>query len=156
MAKLTDAHPARAGTAVLLDMDHTDPTYAFADLLAARYQRLVVLTPRVQLARAVPYTNAIGIYRRLAEADARILTTVRPVAFERGAVTCANVFTGKEERIEEVALFSYSTPRKADDGLYDELRTAGIDTRLVGDARSPRTLFSAVHEGNLLGRSLSG
>jgi hypothetical protein len=62
-------------------------------------------------------------------------------------VTYANVFSGKQSRIEGVALFTYSTPRQADDALFDELKQHGLDVRLIGDARSPRTIFSAVHEG---------
>jgi threonine dehydrogenase-like Zn-dependent dehydrogenase len=147
VVELTEDESRRSGTAVLFDMDHTDPTYAFAELLAQRYEKLVVMTPRVQLARAVPYTNAIGIYRRLYQADADIITTAQPLTFSGGVVTYANVFNGKQHRIEGVALFTYSTPRQADDALFDELKQHGLDVRLIGDARSPRTIFSAVHEG---------
>ncbi|MFO1350011.1 MAG: FAD-dependent oxidoreductase [Gammaproteobacteria bacterium] len=152
--ELVEDDRRRAGTAVLFDMDHSDATYAFADLLALRYQRLALLTPRVQLARAAPYTNAIGIYRRLYAADALSLTAVRPVRYDASGVTYANVFNGKEGVIDDVALFAYSTPRRARDTLYQPLVARGFDVRLIGDARSPRTLFSAVHEGFAAAHSL--
>ena len=147
VAELTSDTSPRAGTAVLFDMDHTDPTYAFAELLALRYEKVVLITPRVQLARAVPYTNAIGIYRRLLQADVEIITTAQLVDYMANAVTYMNVFTGKKTQIKNVALLTYSTPRQANNQLFQALAENGMDVRLIGDARSPRTLFSAVHEG---------
>ena len=145
--ELSEDDNPRKGVAVLFDMDHTDPTYAFADLLAMRYEKLVIMTPRVQLARAVPYTNAIGIYRRLYEVNAEIITAVQPIHYEAEVVTYANVFNGREGGIEDVTLFTYSTLRQANDDLYQELKDKNLDVRLIGDARSPRTIFSAIHEG---------
>ena len=55
---------------MLFDMDHSAATYAVADALAERYEKLVLLTPRTQIARNVNYCSAIGIHRRLYQADA--------------------------------------------------------------------------------------
>ncbi len=138
---------ARSGRAVLFDMDHSDPTYAFAHLLTQRFEGVTLLTPRVQIGRNVPYTNALGIYRRLLNAGVEIVTTALPVDHRDGRVTWRNAFTGKETVVDDVALFAYSTPRKANDALAAPLRAAGFEVRLIGDARAPRTLFSAIHEG---------
>src|SRR5690606_11981181 len=108
----------------LFDMDHTDPTYAFADLLTQRFAQVTVLTPRVQIARNVPYTNGLGIYRRLLRAGVEIVTTALPVDCRDGVVTWRNVFTGEERRVDDVALFAYSTPRRAVDALAAPLRAA--------------------------------
>jgi hypothetical protein len=132
---------------VLFDMDHTDPTYAFAELLTRRFEQVTILTPRVQLARNVPFTNALGIYRRLLNAGAEIITTAQPIGHRDGKVTWRNVFTGRESTIDGVALFAYATPRRADDALATPLADAGLTVKLIGDARAPRTLFSAIHEG---------
>jgi hypothetical protein len=45
-----------AGAAVLFDMDHSAATYAVADALANRYEKLVLLTPRTDIARQVKLT----------------------------------------------------------------------------------------------------
>lgn len=137
----------RPGRVVLFDMDHTDPTYAFAELLTRRFEQVTILTPRVQLARNVPFTNALGIYRRLLNAGAEIITTAQPIGHRDGKVTWRNVFTGRESTIDGVALFAYATPRRADDALATPLADAGLTVKLIGDARAPRTLFSAIHEG---------
>jgi hypothetical protein len=85
-------------TAVLFDMDHSAATYAVADALARDYRRLVLLTPRQQIARNVNYCSAIGIHRRLYEANAEIVLSAEPVSVRGGRLTWRNVFTGHRRR----------------------------------------------------------
>jgi hypothetical protein len=142
------------GTAVLFDMDHSAATYAVADALAQQHARLVLLTPRTQLARNVNYCSAIGVYRRLYEANVDIVTAAEPVKLREGVLTWRNVFTGRTEDIPGVGLFLWSTPRRVDDAIAAPLREAGIDTRLAGDCMAPRNLFCAIHEGEALAMAL--
>jgi dimethylglycine catabolism A len=134
-------------TAVLFDMDHSAATYAVADALADRYCKLVLLTPRMQIARNVNYCSTIGIHRRLYHADAEIIVAAEPVSLQDGVLTWRNVFTGRVRGIRNVGLFLWSTPRIANDALAQPLRQAGVDTRLVGDCVAPRNLLCAIHEG---------
>jgi len=136
-----------ATTAVLVDMDHSAATYAVADALAARYQRLVLLTPRTQIARNVNYCSAIGVNRRLYQAGAEIMVAVEPVAFANGVLTWRNVFSGRLGEVANVGLLLWATPRLANDALAAPLQQAGIDTHLVGDCLAPRNLICAIHEG---------
>jgi hypothetical protein len=142
---LTNARSA--GTAVLFDMDHSAATYAVADAVAERHRKLVLLTPRTQIARNVNYCSAIGIHRRLYQADAEIVTAAEPISFRNGVLTWRNVFSGRTRDIANVGLFLWSTPRIVDDALAEPLRRAGVDTRLVGDCVAPRNLLCAIHEG---------
>ena len=57
-------------------------------------RKLVLLTPRTQLARNVNYCSAIGVHRRLYEANAEIVMAAEPVALRDGVLTWRNVFTG--------------------------------------------------------------
>jgi hypothetical protein len=134
-------------TAVLFDMDHSAATYAVADALARDYRRLVLLTPRQQIARNVNYCSAIGIHRRLYEANAEIVLSAEPVSFRSGRLTWRNVFTGRTQDVDDVGVFVWSTPRVADDAVAKQLSEAGIDTRLIGDCMAPRNLLCAIHEG---------
>jgi hypothetical protein len=134
-------------TAVLFDMDHSAATYAVADALTDRYKKVVLLTPRTQIARDVNYCSAIGIYRRLYRADAEIIVAVEPVSLQDDVLAWRNAFTGRVREITNVGLFLWSTPRIANDTLAQPLRQAGIDTRLVGDCLAPRNLLCAIHEG---------
>jgi 2,4-dienoyl-CoA reductase-like NADH-dependent reductase (Old Yellow Enzyme family) len=141
-------------TAVLFDMDHGAATYAVADALAQRYRRLVLLTPRTQLARNVNYCSAIGVHRRLYEANAEIVMAVEPVRLHSRVLTCRNVFTGRTRDFDEVELFLWATPRVVDDAIAAPLRAAGVDTRLAGDCVAPRNLYCAIHEGEALALAL--
>jgi dimethylglycine catabolism A len=135
------------GTAVLFDMDHSAATYAVADALADRYRNLVLLTPRTSIARNVNYCSAIGIHRRLYQADTEIIIAAEPICFEGGVLTWRNVFTGRARDIPNVSLLLWSTPRIANDALAKPLQQAGTETRLVGDCVAPRNLLCAIHEG---------
>jgi hypothetical protein len=141
----------RPGTVVLFDQDHGAGVYALADWLAATYERLVLITPRTQLGRAVAYVNLIGVYRRLYKAHAEIIGASVPTRFAGGTLTYANAFNGEEKTIDGVTLFTYATPRIANDALAAPLRARGIDVRLIGDAFAPRAILAAVHEGNRVG-----
>ena len=134
-------------TAVLFDMDHSAATYAVADALARDYRRLVLLTPRQQIARNVNYCSAIGIHRRLYEANAEIVLSAEPVSVSGGRLTWRNVFTGRTQDLDDVGVFVWSTPRVADDAVAKQVFEAGIDTRLIGDCMAPRNLLCAIHEG---------
>ena len=134
-------------TAVLFDMDHSAATYAVADALARDYRRLVLLTPRQQIARNVNYCSAIGIHRRLYEANAEIVLSAEPLSFRGGRLAWRNIFTGRTQELDDVGVFVWSTPRVADDAIAKQLHEMGIDTRLIGDCMAPRNLLCAIHEG---------
>jgi 2,4-dienoyl-CoA reductase-like NADH-dependent reductase (Old Yellow Enzyme family) len=142
------------GIAVLFDMDHSAATYAVADAMADRYEKLVLLTPRPQIARNVNYCSAIGIHRRLYQADAEIIVAAEPVSFRGGVLRWRNAFTGRVRDIRNVALFLWSTPRIANDALAEPLQRAGVDTRLVGDCVAPRNLICAIHEGEAVAAAI--
>jgi 2,4-dienoyl-CoA reductase-like NADH-dependent reductase (Old Yellow Enzyme family) len=139
------------GTAVLFDMDHSAATYAVADALAHTWRRVVLLTPRTQIARNVNYCSAIGVYRRLYAAEVAIVLAAEPVSLHNGVLIWRNVFTGREQEIADVELFLWSTPRIADDALARPLREIGIEARLAGDCMAPRNLLCAIHEGEAAG-----
>jgi len=143
------ASPAGSGLAVLYDHDHTAATYGLADLLAERFARLVLLTPRPQLAQGVNYCSAIGVHRRLYDAGVEILTAHRPAATANGALACENVYTGQRHHLADVDLMVYVTPRAAQDELAGGLD--GLESHLVGDCMSPRNLLAAIHEGHAAG-----
>src|SRR5262245_18775798 len=135
------------GTAVLFDMDHSAATYGVADGLAQQYDRLFLLTPRTQIARNVNYCSAIGVYRRLYNANVEIVLAAEPVNLSSDVLTWRNVFTGRLDEIVDVALFVWCTPPLADDALAVAIEQMGIDTRRIGDCMAPRNLFCAIHEG---------
>jgi 2,4-dienoyl-CoA reductase-like NADH-dependent reductase (Old Yellow Enzyme family)/thioredoxin reductase len=147
-----DAPESKGGTAVLYDHDHTAATYAVAEALGARHPRVVLITPRTQIAQAVNYCSAIGIHRRLRGLGVEIVTAAHPVAFESETVRYEDVFTGRTRTIEDVEILVFATPRRACDELASALDD--FDVHLIGDCMAPRNLMIAIHEGHAIGNAL--
>ena len=72
---------ARKGTAVLFDQDHTAAVYAAAELLALRYQKLIIVTPKTTIGTKVNYISLIGVMRRLSSLRIEILTSYQSTSF---------------------------------------------------------------------------
>ena len=147
----------QGGTAVLFDMDHTEGTYALAELLHRLFDRVVVLTPRDSIAADVPLVTRLGINRRFA----KIRIEIRPFAelapeceFEEGRIAFRNVHTGDSGTIDEVVFAAYSTPRTPRDELLSPLRGLAVPIDVIGDAKVPRTLLAATAEGHAAGSTI--
>jgi hypothetical protein len=151
------AEPApRGGLAVLFDHDHTAFTYAAAELLLARFDRLLLLTPRDAIARDVPAIYAQGVHRRLAAAGGRceILIHREPVAMRGTTLRLRHTLTGAERELPDVALFTWATPRRPRAGLADALAARGVTVLRAGDAVAPRLMLSAVRDGQAASEAL--
>jgi dimethylglycine catabolism A len=148
-------HEARQpGTAVLFDADHTEGTYAAAEALRARFDHVVIVTPRDTIATDVAMTTRQGILRRMAEQRIEVMTLCEPQwsdACAEGHLDIVNVYNGDMRTIEDVALLTYSTPRVPNDALAGALRATGIDVVPVGDARAPQEMLFATASGHAAG-----
>ncbi|MBT6139199.1 MAG: FAD-dependent oxidoreductase [Rhodospirillaceae bacterium] len=143
--------PAHAGRslAVLFDQDHGPFTYGVADKLAEMFERVVLITPRPNIAQRVNHCSAVGVYRRLYAAGVEILPAMEPVSLTAGRLICRNVYAGHDRVFEAVDLLVYATPRSARDVLSAELD--GLQVHRVGDCQSPRDLLAAIHGGHAIG-----
>lgn len=156
-ALLLEGFPPQPGTALIFDEDHSAGTYAAAHLMADIFDRVIIATSRAEIAVDEPLVVRQGIIRRLAERGIQIERLVEPSgdsALVEGQIDLCNVYTGKAVTIEEIALFTYSTPRTPNDALAAPLRAHGIEVHLAGDALSPRSAFHANADGNAIGLTL--
>ena len=147
----------RTGAAVIFDMDHTEGTYAAAELLRTLCDRVVVMTPREALAQHVAMVTRQGVQRRFHEQRIETMVFTEPRwerPFDSGRLEYVSVFGRDSGVIEDVAFFAYSTPRAPDDALAAPLRAAGIEVRLAGDCRAPGGLLNATADGNAVGNAL--
>ena len=145
------------GTAVIHDADHGAFTYAAAEMLKDRFDRVVILTERERIASDEAMVTRQGVYARLYRKGIEIVTSVRPLAssrFEEGEVAYANVFSAQESVIGDVALFTYATARLPNDALAAPLRAAGFEVHIIGDAFAPRTVLVATAEGYRTGMEM--
>jgi 2,4-dienoyl-CoA reductase-like NADH-dependent reductase (Old Yellow Enzyme family) len=157
LAALNGRGSPQRGSAVIVDTDHTDGTYAAAELLRGIFDRVFVITPREAIAQDVPLVTRQGIYRRLHQKRIHIVTSAEPrwsSRFEDGVLEYVNVYNGETSAIEELAFLAYSSPRAPEVSLVAALRAAGIDVRLVGDCVSPRTVMAATAEGHEAGNAV--
>ena len=142
------------GTVVLFDLDHTEGTYAAAEALRARFERVVIVTPRDTIATDVQLVTRQGILRRMAEQRITVIPLSEPRWSDdctEGQLQIVNVYTGEVTWIGDVALLTYASPRVPDDALAAPLRAAGISVVTVGDARAPGEMLFATASGNAAG-----
>jgi DNA-binding LacI/PurR family transcriptional regulator len=157
MAGMLDITARQCGTAVVFDMDHTDGTYAAAEFLRARFNRVVLITPRDGIAQDVAMVTRQGILRRLHEQRIEMVLHAEPSRFddlENGKLSYANIYTGDRTEISDVAFFAYSTPRAPRVELVEPLRAAGLALHVVGDCRVARGVMAATAEGHAAGNAI--
>ncbi len=146
------------GTAVIYDLDHTDGTYAAAQFLRTRFDRVVLITPRDYIAQEAPLVTRQGTMRRFGEQgiEALVLTDIRwsAEALEEGSLQYEHIYTHQISTIDDLAFFAYSTPRSPDDAMREPLAAASIELYVVGDCKSPRTLLAATAEGHAAGNKI--
>jgi hypothetical protein len=145
------------GSAVIVDTDHTEGTYAAAELLHSMFDRVFVITPRESIAQDAALVTRQGIYRRFHEKRIGIVTCAEPRwsgSFEDGTLEYVNVYNGDAASIEDIAFLAYSSPRAPRASLAAPLRAAGLDVRLVGDCVSARGVMSATAEGHAAGNAI--
>jgi hypothetical protein len=138
---------AASGLAVLLDQSQTEATYAAAELLAERYDRLVIISPRPGFATEAALVSVPGIHRRLAAKRVEVISAAMPISLEQGILRWRSTWSGVTADLEGVSAFIYATPRAARNSLQEELHGAGVPIVAIGDARAPRSLLTAIHEG---------
>ena len=157
MAGIIGMTARQRGTAVVYDMDHTEGTYASAEFLRARFDRVVLITPRDSIAQDTAMVTRQGIVRRMHEQRIEIVLNAEPcgvAGLEDGCLEYANVYTSERTAISDVAFFAYATPRAPRDELAAPLRQAGIAVHLVGDCRVARGVLAATAEGHAAGNSV--
>lgn len=138
------------GRVVLFDQDHTEMTYALAELLTERFEQVTIVTPRERIASDVSLINRQGIYRRLYRKGVDIVTSCEPRdldALEDAALEVVNVHNGDTTRIENVVALTYATSRVPNDALAAPLSRAGLTVTAIGDCRAPRSVLAATREG---------
>lgn len=154
MADLMGVTEFQGGTAVLYDRDATEGTYAGAERLRTLYDRVVILTPRDRIAEDVPLVTRLGLLRRFAHLGIEVIPLVEPdvaTRWEDGRLAHHNVYSGALGWIEDVCLFTYSSPRIANTDLVGRLRPNVAEVHVVGDAYAPRTTLAATAEGHEAG-----
>jgi 2,4-dienoyl-CoA reductase-like NADH-dependent reductase (Old Yellow Enzyme family) len=151
---LRDPPPPSAGIAVLYDRDHGIATYDAAEMLAERFARLVLVTPREAFATDLALVVRQRVLRRLSERRVRLVPLSEVLGLEDGTVRWRDIYNGDVTELPGVALLAGSGPRAPRIALAEALRAAGIAPLPIGDARAPRDAMAAVRDGHEAGMAL--
>lgn len=143
--------PAPGTLCVLYDADHTVGTYDAAEWLAAKFERVLLVTPREMIARDVSLVVRQRILRRLSLLRLPITLLHEFSGFANRTATFRQVYNGDTLRIDGIELLACAMPRAPDQALLPALEAAGIAVRVVGDAMAPRGPLEAVAEGHAAG-----
>ncbi|MEC7572302.1 MAG: hypothetical protein VX394_09625, partial [Pseudomonadota bacterium] len=142
------------GTVMLIDQDQTAATYGLADQLAQDFEKLIIVTPRPHFAQAVNYCSAIGVYRRLYQANVELVPAMRATAFRDGEVTLENAYGGPGRQLGGIDAVVYVTPRRVVASDIAAAAEGPWTLQRVGDCRSPRNLMAAIHGGHYAAMAL--
>jgi hypothetical protein len=154
MTQLLGFTQRQAGTAVILDMDATEGTYASAQFMRRLFDRVVIVTPRDRIAEDVPLVNRLGILRRMAQAGIDVMTLARIDAessLEDGMLRVCDVYTGAPRDIADVVLLTYATPRAPDLAAIAAFMSSGAACHVIGDAYAPGSTMAATAQGHRIG-----
>jgi len=154
VAMLAGRGGRQPGTAVLFDMDHGEGVYAAAEFLRARFDRMVIMTPRDTIATEIPLVTRQGILRRMCTQGIETIVLATPEwdrGIEAGRLRWRGVFGTGGGVISDLALLTYATPRLPADALLAPLRAAGMVPRRVGDCAGPQGLLHATASGHAAG-----
>jgi len=154
---LSGLREPQGGVAVLIDQDHTEGTYALAQVLRRLYERVVILTPRDSIAADVPLVSRLGIHRRMASLGIEVVPfaeITEECAFEEARIVYRHVHTRAASAIDGVMLAVHCSARAPRDALLAPLRAEGLTVEAIGDCSAPRTLLAATSEGHACGASI--
>ena len=156
-ADLLERHDVTEGRAVLVDQDHSEMTYAIAQLLAKRFTAVTIVTSRERIGHDVSLINRQGIYQRLHDLGVEILCNVEPVsleALEEAQLQLRNVYSGAKHIIDNVVAVTHASSRIPNNALQAPLEAAGLEVILAGDCRAPRSLLATTREAYELANRL--
>ena len=159
IADLSGSNRSYAGTAVIIDEDHTIAFYNATLWMADRFDEVVLITPRERFAASETLVNRQGIIERLFRPNITLLPFSELLLsgdnMEEGRVKYRHLKTDQVGLIENVAALSYASHRVPRLDLQAGLEAAGVQTELIGDAFAPRGVLQAMTEGYELAMKLA-
>jgi phytoene dehydrogenase-like protein len=91
------------------------------------------------------------LHKRIKSAGGRLLFGAQVLDIEAGDVRYRQ---GDTERVESAAMIVTAMGAKSENSLEDVLKDLVIPYIIVGDAKSPRRILEAIHEGHRAGEEI--
>jgi len=147
---------ARLGNKILIVDDFSDRVSpGVAELLAGQGKKVEIITGRscIMEPNLSAWFDAPFMLAKLDELGVKITpyTWIKQIT-ERGA-TCFYTPSGREFDVEADNIIMVTT-KYSNTELYDEFKQRGIECHLIGDAKAPRWILNATHDGYKLAREI--
>jgi 2,4-dienoyl-CoA reductase-like NADH-dependent reductase (Old Yellow Enzyme family)/thioredoxin reductase len=144
----------RLGEKVLIVDDFNDRVSpGIAELLAEQSKKVEIMTFRNSLSGAnlVMWLEEPFVMAKLDELGVKITPYSWVKEITEKGVVCFNAFSGREFAVEADNIILV-TAKYSNTELYDLFKQRGIECHLIGDARAPRWIWNATHDGYKLAR----
>lgn len=147
---------AKLGEKALIVDDFNDRVSpGIAELLAGQGKKIEIVTFRSSISGAnlALWLDEPFVMGRLDELGVKITpyTWVKQIT-EKGAI-CFNAPSGREFDVEADNIILVTT-KYSNTELYDLFKQRGVECHLIGDARAPRWIWNATHDGYKLAREI--
>jgi flavin-dependent dehydrogenase len=91
------------------------------------------------------------LHKRIRKGGGRIILGAKVVRIEENQVI---YFQDNIEKVEKAAMVITAMGARSENQLEGELKKLNVDYQIIGDARQPRRILEAIHEGYQLGEDL--
>jgi len=141
----------------VLVLDHPSRLIALhlADYLAEQGKEVRIVTPSLNPGQYMGIADIPITYQRLMNRDVAFIphTDILEVYPDR-TVKIHNVYTMKEDLIEDIDTVVYVVSNRVEKGLERALKKTARELHIIGDCLAPRDTLQAVREGFDCGRRL--
>ena len=91
------------------------------------------------------------LHKRIKDGGGRLIFGAKVLAIENDTVRYQQMDT---EKVEQAAMIITAMGARSENALEDVLKELAIPYRIVGDAKSPRRILEAIHEGHKAGEEI--
>jgi hypothetical protein len=155
LARARDDPRSLGARVVIADDVGTYAPLGLAEALAAAGVEVHLVTPNGAIgAEAAAELELPHLMPRLRRMGVTLTTWHDIDSVDGRRVVLGDVWGGGRRALQDVDSVVLALQRSPRDDLFVSLRSTGVDLRLVGDARSPRSTAAVIHEAEALARAL--
>jgi thioredoxin reductase len=140
---------------VVIDGDKQDQVaLGTAEYLADLGKAVEIISKLPHVGKDLDILNFVPIYQRLLEKGVRLTPHSGIAEISNQHIVLYNVYTGEQESRRDVDVVVFAAGRVAEDRLYWDLKSKIGTLYRIGDCLAPRSVLSAISEGNRVGRTI--
>lgn len=136
----------RGRTVLVFDEDGHYWSAQVAEEVAQRGAHVVLISRFFEPFRELSIVSKVAALRQLDLAGAEIAAMHELVRFVSGGAVLRHYDSKRERHLEAVHAAVWVGHQVPEDGIVDALRASGVETHVIGDARSPRRIRNAIRE----------